>query len=90
MQHQFNDIRHTLDDKRQEIRDCLANTDGLLFTFASLDRQKHVYRQVLSSLEVLAAELAGDVKGTASGCRRSAATLKQNAEKSAAERRRRP
>ena len=63
VQHQINDIRHTLDDKRREIRDCLANTDGLLFTFASLDRQKHIYRQVLSSLESLAAELAGDVRG---------------------------
>jgi diguanylate cyclase (GGDEF)-like protein len=63
VQHQFKDIRHALNDKRQELRDCLANTDGLLFTFASLDRQKHVYRQVLSSLEVLATELAGDVQG---------------------------
>jgi diguanylate cyclase (GGDEF)-like protein len=63
VQHQFNDIRSALDDKRREIRDCLANTEGLLFTFAALDRQKHMYRQVLSSLEVLAAELAGDIKG---------------------------
>ena len=62
-QHQFNDIRHTLDDRRQEIRNCLANTEGLLFTFAALDRQKHMYRRVLTSLEVLAAELTGDIKG---------------------------
>ncbi len=63
VQHQFDNIRHTLDDKRQEIRDSLASSDGLLFTFASLDRQKHMYRQVLSSLEALAAELAGEVNG---------------------------
>jgi len=63
MRHQIDDIRHTLNDKRQEIRDCLNKTNGLLFTFASLDRQKHVYRQVLSSLEILATELAGEVRG---------------------------
>ncbi len=50
-QHQCNDIRTTLNGKRQEIRDCLASADRLLFTFASLDRQKQAYRQVLSSLE---------------------------------------
>ena len=38
VQHQINNIRDTLDGKRQEIRDCLATTEGLLFTFASLDR----------------------------------------------------
>ena len=62
-QHQCNDIRQTLTSKRQEIRDCLANSDRLLFTFGSLDRQKQAYRQVLTSLEVLAAELSGEVKG---------------------------
>src|SRR4029078_3754416 len=35
----------------------------LLFTFASLDRQEQAYRQVLSSLEVLAAELSSEIKG---------------------------
>ncbi len=63
VQHQFRDIRHALDDKRREIRNCLANTEGLLFTCATLDRQEHLYRQVLTSLEVLAAELAADVRG---------------------------
>jgi diguanylate cyclase len=63
VQHQFNDIRNAIDERREEIRDCLATTGGLLFTFAELDRQKHMYRRVLSSLEVLAAELAGDIKG---------------------------
>jgi diguanylate cyclase (GGDEF)-like protein len=63
VQHQFHDIQTAINNKRREIHDCLASTKGLLFTFAELDRQKHVYRQVLSSLEMLAAELAGDVKG---------------------------
>jgi diguanylate cyclase len=63
VQHQINDIRHTLADQRQEIQNHLNSASGLLFTFASLDRQKHVYRQVLSSLEVLATELASEVKG---------------------------
>ncbi len=62
-QHQCNDIRKSLHNKRQEIRDCLASSDRLLFTFASLDRQKQAYRQVLSSLEVLAAELSNEIKG---------------------------
>ncbi|HEX5471537.1 MAG TPA: GGDEF domain-containing protein, partial [Lacipirellulaceae bacterium] len=62
-QHQCNDIRKSLNTKRQEIRDCLANSDRLLFTFASLDRQKQAYRQVLTSLEVLAAELSNEIKG---------------------------
>src|SRR5689334_6510296 len=59
-QHQCNDIQKALRDKRQEIRDCLAGSNRLLFTFASLDRQSQAYRQVLSSLEVLAAELSGE------------------------------
>jgi diguanylate cyclase (GGDEF)-like protein len=63
VQHQFDDIRHALDGNRQEIHDCLTSTDSLVFTFAWLDRQKHMYRQVLSSLEMLAADLAGDIKG---------------------------
>ena len=62
-QHQFNDIRIAIDERRQEIRNCLATTGGLLFTFAELDRQKHMYRRVLTSLETLAAELTGDIKG---------------------------
>ncbi len=62
-QHQCNDIRKSLGNKRQEIRNCLANSDRLLFTFASLDRQEQAYRQVLSSLEVLAAELNSEIKG---------------------------
>jgi diguanylate cyclase (GGDEF)-like protein len=62
-QHQCNDIRKSLNSRRQEIRDCLANSDRLLFTFASLDRQKQAYRQVLTSLEVLAAELSNEIKG---------------------------
>jgi diguanylate cyclase (GGDEF)-like protein len=63
VQHQFNDIRRVLDDKKDEISDCLANSEGLLLTFASLDRQKHAYRQVLQSLEQLAARLVQDVEG---------------------------
>jgi diguanylate cyclase len=62
-QHQCNDIRQELHAKRQEIHDFLANTDRLLFTFASLDRQTQAYRQVLSSLEVLATELSREIKG---------------------------
>jgi diguanylate cyclase (GGDEF)-like protein len=63
VQHQFNDIRRVLDDKKDEISDCLANSESLLLTFASLDRQKHAYRQVLQSLEQLAAQLVQDVEG---------------------------
>jgi len=63
VQHQFDSIRSTLDDKRQEIRKCLAASEGLLYTFAAIDRQHHAYRQVLSSLQVLAAELANQING---------------------------
>src|SRR5215213_7641472 len=63
VQHQCNDIRQTINNKRQEIRNCLASSDRLLFTFASLDRQEQAYRQVLSSLEVLATELNSEIKG---------------------------
>jgi diguanylate cyclase (GGDEF)-like protein len=63
VRHQFDDIQRTLDSKKSEISDCLDQTEGLLFTFASLDRQRHLYRQVLSSLEILAAELATDMEG---------------------------
>src|SRR3954463_7090286 len=63
VQHQCNDIRDALTHKRKEIRDYLAGSEGLLFTFATLDRQQQAYNQVLASLEVLAAELASDVKG---------------------------
>ncbi len=84
VQHQFNDIRNTLADKRQEIQDCLNSTNGLLFTFASLDRQKHVYRQVLSSLEVLATELAGEVKGHGQRLQQITGDLQHAPDKSAA------
>lgn len=63
VQHQCNDIRGEIVNRRKEIRDSLANSEGLLFTFAALDRQQQAYNQVLVSLEVLAAELAGDIKG---------------------------
>ena len=63
VEHQCNDIRNSLNNQRQTIRDWLANSDGLLFTFATLDRQKQAYNQVLTSLESLAAELAGQIKG---------------------------
>src|SRR3954469_17271910 len=63
VQHQCNDIRQSINTKRQEIRDCLANSDRLRFTFASLDRQEQAYRQVLSSLEVLATELNSEIRG---------------------------
>jgi diguanylate cyclase (GGDEF)-like protein len=63
VQHQLGDVQRVLDVKQEEIKDCLAQSEGLFFTFASLDRQKHVYSQVLASLELLAADLAGDVKG---------------------------
>jgi diguanylate cyclase (GGDEF)-like protein len=83
VQHQFNDIREAINDKREEIQDRL-NTDGLLFTFASLDRQKHMYRQVLSSLEVLAAELAGEVKGHGVRLKQISGALEKDSHQSAA------
>ncbi|MCC7476277.1 MAG: diguanylate cyclase [Pirellulales bacterium] len=63
MQHQCNDIRNTVESNRREIRDFMANSEGLLFTFATLDRQQQAYHQVLASLEVLAAELVTDISG---------------------------
>jgi diguanylate cyclase (GGDEF)-like protein len=63
VQHQFDDIQKMLDSKQEEIEDNLADPYGLLFTFASLDKQKHVYGQVLRSLETLAAELASNMAG---------------------------
>jgi diguanylate cyclase (GGDEF)-like protein len=84
VQHQLGDIRNTLADKRQELKDCISNTDGLLVTFASLDRQKHMYRQVLASLEMLAAELAGEVKGHGQKLEKITGELTQDSQKSAA------
>ena len=63
VQHQCNDIRGAIITKRKEIRDYLANSEGLLFTFAALDRQQQAYNQVLASLEILAGELSSDIKG---------------------------
>src|SRR3954471_167860 len=63
VRHQCDDIQKAIQSKRQEIRNCLASSDRLLFTFASLDRQEQAYRQVLSSLEVLATELNSEIKG---------------------------
>ena len=62
VQHQFNDIQRMIDNRHGEIQDHLTDPYGLFFTFASLDRQRHVYRQVLSSLEMLAAELMGNIQ----------------------------
>ncbi|MEX0643357.1 MAG: diguanylate cyclase [Pirellulales bacterium] len=63
VKHQFDDIQRTLEEKKEEISDCLDSSGSLLLTFASLDRQKHIYRQVLTSLEHLAAELTTEVTG---------------------------
>jgi diguanylate cyclase len=63
VQHQFDDIQRVVNTKKTEISDCLTSSKGLLFTFGALDRQKHVYRKVLSSLEQLAAQLVQDVEG---------------------------
>jgi diguanylate cyclase (GGDEF)-like protein len=61
VQHQFNDIQRMIDSRHGEIQDHLSDPYGLFFTFASLDRQRHVYRQVLTSLETLAAQLMGNI-----------------------------
>jgi diguanylate cyclase (GGDEF)-like protein len=63
VKHQFDDIQRTIEEKKEEISDCLDSSGSLLMTFASLDRQKHIYRQVLTSLEQLAAELTTDING---------------------------
>jgi diguanylate cyclase (GGDEF)-like protein len=63
VQHQFHDIQRVINTQKKEISDCLSSSGGLLFTFASLDRQKHAYRQVLASLEQLAVQLVRDVEG---------------------------
>jgi diguanylate cyclase len=83
VQHQCNDIRQTIHGKRQEIRDCLANSDRLLFTFASLDRQERAYRQVLSSLEILAAELDSEIKGHGQRLRKISGDFENSADKTA-------
>ena len=84
VQHQFNDIRQAINDQRKEIRDSLANADGLLFTFAALDRQKQAYNQVLSSLETLAAELANEVKGHGQRLQKISGELETGTDASAA------
>jgi diguanylate cyclase (GGDEF)-like protein len=63
VQHQFNDIQQLLDNRQVEMHDHLGDPYGLLSTYASLDRQKHVYRQVLGSLELLAVELMTNIAG---------------------------
>jgi diguanylate cyclase (GGDEF)-like protein len=63
VQHQIDDIQRVVNTKKSEISDCLTGSKGLLFTFGALDRQKHAYRKVLSSLEQLAAQLVRDVEG---------------------------
>ena len=63
VRHQFSDIQSVLHSKQDELQEHLGDPYNLLVTFASLDRQQHVYRQVLRSLELLATELASSVAG---------------------------
>src|SRR4051794_14842121 len=79
VQHQCDDIQKTIQSKRQEIRNCLASSDRLLFTFASLDRQEQAYRQVLSSLGVLATELNSEIKGHGQRLEKISGTLENPA-----------
>jgi diguanylate cyclase (GGDEF)-like protein len=83
VQHQLKSIREKLNDQRQELHDCLAGSAGLLFTYASLDRQKYLYRQVLTSLEILAAELAGEIKGHGQSLQKISGQLSTSTEHSA-------
>jgi diguanylate cyclase len=83
VQHQCNDLRATITEKRKEIRDCLAGSQGLLFTFAALDRQQQAYNQVLASLEVLAAELASDIKGHSQRLQKISGGLESSADQTA-------
>src|SRR3972149_10659185 len=57
VQHRMGSVQTILDDSQEEIRDHLSDPFGLFITFVSLDRQKHIYRQVLRSLEQLTGEL---------------------------------
>jgi diguanylate cyclase len=84
VQHQCNDLRATISEKRKEIRDCLAGSQGLLFTFATLDRQQQAYNQVLASLEVLAAELTSDIKGHSQRLQKISGGLEGSADQTAA------
>jgi len=61
VQQQFNNIQRIIDDRHGELQHQLTDPYGLFFTFVSLDQQRHVYRQVLGSLEALAAELMGNI-----------------------------
>jgi diguanylate cyclase len=85
VQHQCNDLRATISEKRKEIRDCLAGSQGLLFTFATLDRQQQAYNQVLASLEVLAAELASDIKGHSQRLQKISGCLEGSTDQTAAD-----
>jgi diguanylate cyclase len=63
VRHQFSEVQSILHSKQDEIHEHLSDPYNLLVTFASLDRQQHVYQQVLQSLELLATELAGNISG---------------------------
>jgi diguanylate cyclase len=78
VQHKFDDIQRMLDTKQDELHDHLSDPYGLLVTFASLDRQKHVYRQVLRSLEMLAVELTDNVVGHGQRLRQISDGLEQD------------
>lgn len=61
--HQFRELRGDLDARANEVREQLGPPGWLMLTSLTLDRQKHAYQQVLSSLEELAAEMVGELDG---------------------------
>jgi diguanylate cyclase (GGDEF)-like protein len=81
VQHQFNDIQRMIDNRHGEIQDHLTDPYGLFFTFASLDRQRHIYRQVLGSLEMLAAELMGNIHSHGQRLKKISNGLEESEEK---------
>lgn len=82
IQHQFNDLQRVINSKKKEISDRLSSAEGLLFTFASLDRQKQAYRQVLTSLEQLAVQLSRDMEGHGRNLRRISDRIETNENRS--------
>lgn len=81
VQHRMGSVQTILDDSQEEIRDHLSDPFGLLITFASLDRQKHIYRQVLRSLEQLAVELVENVQSHGERLQRITNGLEEQGEK---------
>lgn len=84
-EHQFKALRGDLDAKAELVREEGGSRSALMLTTLALDRQKHTYQRVLSSLESLAAEMAGDLDGCGRKMRNVSEGLEATEDKSATE-----